>query len=245
MEDPNLLVVIDKGLDFANKTLECAQELGHFFGPMCKEPFSVVSEIITNELKFFSSKRQQRHMLQTKKFMEERGLAEPTRAVPLKFMIPLLRAASMEGDDELQDIWARLLVNAMDADSGVDLRRAYIDILENLTSMDAKFLSMLYEKSLHSVEKIFVTYGLPDDFLVQKSPVPHEEQRNPEAVSEGRKLKSDNILISLLNLERLGCIADAAVWKEAGGTLELVSITPLGVALIKACTFREMETVND
>lgn len=49
----------------------------------------------------------------------------------------------MEEDDTLQEMWARLLVNAA-TDSGIELKRVYIDILERLSSFEARILDRIY-----------------------------------------------------------------------------------------------------
>jgi Abortive infection alpha len=48
--------------------------------------------------------------------------------------VPLLAAAILEEDDELRDAWARLLVNAADAATEMELRTAYVEILNDLAS---------------------------------------------------------------------------------------------------------------
>src|SRR5438105_13056461 len=52
-------------------------------------------------------------------FLAERGKHAPTRKIALNIGLPLLDNATLEEDDELQDVWARLLVNGGDADSGI------------------------------------------------------------------------------------------------------------------------------
>ena len=56
--------------------------------------------------------------------LESIGLNGPNRAIPLKIAIPLFQAASLEDDDYLQDLWAKLLVNGGNAESGIDIKRA-------------------------------------------------------------------------------------------------------------------------
>jgi hypothetical protein len=64
--------------------------------------------------------------------MDARGLAAPTRPLPPNFVLPLLTAAVVEEDDELQDTWARLLANAGDAATEMELRTAYVEILKGM-----------------------------------------------------------------------------------------------------------------
>ena len=50
--------------------------------------------------------------------MREQGLDGPTRAAPLAVAFPLLEAATLEDDEDIQELFAQLLVNAVNADSG-------------------------------------------------------------------------------------------------------------------------------
>ena len=83
-------------------------------------------------------------MKRAEDFMREINLSQPTRPLQLKFAIPLLQAASLEEDDYLQDLWAKLLVNAANESSGVDEKRTFIDILERLTPIEARILEKVY-----------------------------------------------------------------------------------------------------
>src|SRR5579884_2936488 len=49
--------------------------------------------------------------------------------VPLKVLKPILDAASMEDDEEMQDVWAALLANASSNDPDVEVTSSYIEIL--------------------------------------------------------------------------------------------------------------------
>jgi hypothetical protein len=50
--------------------------------------------------------------------------------------VPLLENATLEEDEDLQDIWARLLVNSADASSGIEPRRAFSAGLAEMCLLD-------------------------------------------------------------------------------------------------------------
>ena len=106
-------------------------------------------------------------MQRSEAFRREIGLDKPTRQIPLKLAIPLLEAASLEDDDFLQDLWVKLLVNAANIECKVSLQRAYISILEQLTSLEARMLlkiySLIYDPALH---KGMITGTLPSDAAI-------------------------------------------------------------------------------
>lgn len=97
-----------------------------------------------DHIRVFRFKRQVRLFEQVKRICAEAGI-EPQR-VPLKLLAPIVEGASVEEDDDLQDIWARLLASAADPKSnGPEAMPSYISVLKELTPNDVKFLSAWYD----------------------------------------------------------------------------------------------------
>ena len=61
-------------------------------------------------------------------------------------VLPLLRTASDETRESLQDLWAALLANTM-LDNGQRVRRAFFDVLAQLEPSDAVFLKRMHQMS--------------------------------------------------------------------------------------------------
>ena len=98
---------------------------------------------VQDHIRVFRFRRQVRLFEQVKKICCEAGI-EPRR-VPLKLLAPIVENASLEEDNDLQDIWANLLTNA--ADPRPDERSvlpSFSHILKELTASDVKFLNRLY-----------------------------------------------------------------------------------------------------
>jgi Abortive infection alpha len=142
-------------------------------------------------------------------FLRERGMAAPTRQVPLKMVLPLIEAASLDDSDELLDLWATLLVNAADADSGVNVTRRLISILQDFEPLEAKCLQMIASKPRQGIS----TDQPPFDSLVAARP---------------------EVEIALWNLVRLGCLQPVKYYDRP--SVELVSVTMLGQQLFAACS---------
>ena len=70
-------------------------------------------------------------------------MSGPTRKIPLNIGVPLIENATLEEDDDLQEVWARLLVNSGDASSGTELRRAFVSVLAEMTSLDVQNLAQI------------------------------------------------------------------------------------------------------
>jgi hypothetical protein len=183
------------------------------------------SGIIEDKLKYLRWERQVRLMRRAEDFMLEVGLNGPSRAIPLKFAIPLLQGASLEDDDEIQDLWAKLLVNAADADSSVAMKRVFIEILENIGPLEAQILQTLYSIPLQ--HRGVVTKDLPNSATT----VPEDATK----YQPGRP--SPEVELALANLARLGCLSPSTTW---GGGEVFSSVNPslLGKTFVEACTLR-------
>jgi len=204
------------------------EKLCQFVAKFIKGPLEQASGIVNDKLKYMRWERQIRLMKRADEFMKEIGLPFPTRAVPLKFAIPLIQAASIEEDDDLQDLFAKLLVNAAREESGVNIKRTYIDILERISTLEAQILdtiySLPYEETRH---KALVTKDLPERIdIVPDDPKLKRESPSPE------------VQLALANLAILGCIS---ITKSLGGGQIMGSInqTLLGKSFVEACTLKK------
>ena len=128
----------------AGKAIDGASQAGQFISRYLKGSLDEAFGIIEDKLKCLRWERRVRLMDRANEFLRQHGLSEPTRSVPMSTMVPILQLGSMEEDDSPQDLWAQLLVNAADADSGVTVEPAFVGILQNLGSRDAAILDKIY-----------------------------------------------------------------------------------------------------
>src|SRR2546422_2456255 len=94
------------------KVVDAAREFGGFIGKYIGGPLEQGVGIFEDKLRYMRWERQQRLMAQAGKYLAANGMSAPTRKIPMKVAIPLLQGASIEDDDDFQDRWAKLLVNA-------------------------------------------------------------------------------------------------------------------------------------
>ena len=204
------------------KAIDAAREAGGFIARFISGPLEQGIGIFEDRLRYTRWERRVRLMKRADEFLSQQGLASPTKAIPLKFAVPLLQAATLEDNDELQDKWARLLVNAA-TDSGIDLQRSFIDILEQLTPLEARILDVLYslpfEKSQH------------DGILTAN--LPHSAEIKAEKQDKFSEPPED-VILALGNLARLGCLRPGMTW-GGGESFGRVNPTVLGRSFVKAC----------
>lgn len=115
----------------ASDAIGLVADAGKFLAQFFKPPLKQAVGMLTDRLEYSRWERQQRLGMRAAEFLKVKGLRAPTRPLPASIALPLIEAATLEEDDDLQDIWARLLVNGADA-SAPEIRRAYISILESL-----------------------------------------------------------------------------------------------------------------
>jgi hypothetical protein len=188
---------------FGTKALETTEKMLGFFARVFKEPIESVSGIIGDKLKFIRWQRQIRIVDKVNEILENRKLTQ-TNAVSPKFALPMLQNASFEENDELQDIWIRLIANSMDPNFNIELRFAFIEIIKSLNPLDAKILDLFYkilEQDLNMDWKQITTYSL-----------------NKEQICELLQINLDDYFVSIYNLFRVQCLAPA-ILKSIGTKL--------------------------
>lgn len=206
----------------AGKVVDVVHETGEFLAPHVEGVLGQVVGIFTDHLKYVRGKRLVRLGHRFQQELLAHGGVAAVRKLPLNFAIDSLEQGAMEQDDDLQDIWARLLANAVDATSRVQPRRAYISIIKDLSVLDALILEQIYAVDQERHQKAIVTHELPAraypaiDIDLETLPQPSEE-----------------VQVALANLERLGLISYGATW-GGGEVFDLVNHSTAGKAFMVA-----------
>lgn len=187
----------------AGKAIDAAQSFGGFISEYTHESLKAASGIIADRLNYIRWEKRVKLMEKARLHLERMGFSSPPRPVPMNFAIPLIEAATLEDDDDLQDLWAILLVNAATSDRPNDRRRAYISILEQLTHLDAQILLKIYSLLSGDMSaRAAITENLPDSTSILPM----------DAVFEDLRLPPSEVILSLANLARIGCLDADETW---------------------------------
>ncbi len=124
--------------------VQAVRDLGGWFGKHLDGPASEVAGILQDRLKFARAARVVRLAERFKLELDAVGHAATMVSLPPNFSLPALEEGAMEEDDDLQDMWARLLANACDPATGVNARRSYITMLREMTTFDAMVFESIY-----------------------------------------------------------------------------------------------------
>jgi len=198
------------------------------FGSYFDGPMRTIAIMMDGELRFIAAKRGLRLSDKWIALLAARGQAMPTRHIPPNFVVPLLATAVLEEDDDLQDTWARMLVNAGDATTEMELRTAYVEILRGMSAFDVRNLSVMAEATLGFRGKVTIP-------ILETWNLPNSAKGLDEAAGAGEPL-SEAVGISINNLNRLGCIASASSTLGGRPIFAFATVTSLGLALHKACS---------
>ncbi len=165
--------------------------LGGVFGPASNE----LSLLFGQQMKFWRFKNAVNVLEKTQALIEQRGLRpEQVKALGFGEGLLLLEAASLEEDDVVQNMWARLVANAVDPKSGNKTEKVFIDILKSLSNREVIFLDLLWQ--IH-------------DRTGSRTAAEYEKSRahiGAQADAKWRSLTAEERGISVQNLVRLRCI---------------------------------------
>lgn len=207
MSDPTgVSDAIGKAAEAITEVTKTTRDLGSFIS----EPMAEIVGMATDYLQVTRFKRRLALEEKVKKIMQERGITHFSREIEPSFLVPLLEHAILEGDDKLQETWARMLVNAGDEGSGTVPRTAFIRILSEMSSDDVMHLSMIHDGCVES----------SDGYVSSPTKI----------------LGDDDYELSLENLVRLGCILKGSNSFGTRANIRTLHMTRLGAAFINACT---------
>jgi len=144
-------------------------------------PADLVGLMFGDYLRELRIRNMDRIRRRTEEILDARGVEKPKQIGP-KLALPAFEAASEETDEVLQDLWARLLANAMDPNRDIHLQRILVDTLKQFEPIDA-----LVFESVSSLG---------------------QRQCNAEGIVQARSGRSrpSFIQVSLDRLEKLDCI---------------------------------------
>ena len=191
------------------KTVSNALDKSEKFGGFITKYFGTTMEqsigIFNDKLIYWRWENQQNLITKANQKMKKLGIDITTKQIPLKLGLPLIEAASLEDDNELQEIWANLLVNSS---INFSLERSYINVLEQLSSLEVKILIKIYSNIKYErniVYRVDATQ-LPKSIKITKHIENTEKVLIDTIEKKSNTIEESNTHLALLNLSRLQCI---------------------------------------
>lgn len=211
------------------KGIDAAREAGGFIAKCVGGPLTEAVGIWTDRLKYVRWEQQVALMTRANQKLAELGLSEPTQVVPLQIAIPIIQEGSMQSEGDLQDRWANLLVNAANASSGIEIKTSFISMLRDMSSLDVRILDAIYRLPMEKTQAVGVWPG-----KLPALAVTYEEEHS-QLGYVGHV--SEEVVLSLGNLARLGCLTPSTGW-DGAVFFTRVYPTILGKYFVAACTLQ-------
>lgn len=184
-------------------SVDAGVKLGSFFVKVLGEPFQDAVGLLGDRLRLYRFQNQVVIMDKVDKILNEREVSN-TRPIPPKFAIPIMEYASLEEDENLQDIWCKLLANGLDPNRDIEFKYCYIEIIKSITPLDASILRFIYEQTKGIAEVKFLDTGEPLPFdectISLRSIIVYFSSIPPQMIN-----------VSLCNLMRVQCIEEATL----------------------------------
>lgn len=226
--------------------IEATEKLSGFVSRIIHEPLDSVVSIINDRLRFMRWERQVRLVDRYYAIVETRRIKPPLRIAPPKIALPIIENASLEENDELQDLWANLLASAVDPQFKAPIRSAYIDIIKQLEVIDVRILNLLYEDYRKECEDY--ARKVPETTWLLHC---RERGMSRRGIAITLNINGEEYLEAVDNLVRLRCVEltlKVRKYKlsskpdeellEANGIddeQQSIIITPLGIRFVEAC----------
>jgi len=218
-----------------SKALEVTEKVGCFVARVIGEPVDLAVGLLSDKLRFMRWERQLRMVDKCEEILKKRKIEGKIRPVPPKLALPIMENASLEEDDQLQNLWANLLSSALDPNFNGILRGAFIDIIKQLEIVDVHLLSFLYNSYQNALRTNQTNKNI-----------------SPTSIGWGKQDIANALSISLPiyensidNLMRVRCVSSLVLKLSsimAGNEpmtidkgYDVVCITSLGISFVEAC----------
>jgi hypothetical protein len=127
------------------QAITTVERLGSFLARAMGEPIDATCGMIADTLKFRRWKRQLDLLDKAERIMAEWPTGNKHRIVPPKLVLPLFTQASVEDDEKIHTLYARLLAAAMDS-MACNIRSAYLGILQQVEPIDIQILDSMHRQ---------------------------------------------------------------------------------------------------
>lgn len=205
-----------KALNLPKDVLDRLERFGaSLLGPAVGE----AGELLADRVRFWRFRNQIRLLKRAEGLLCDAGL-KPS-AVPVRTLLPLVDAASLEEDEGVQELWAALLANASQEGSKLVLHSACIQILRSISPVEAQLLQKLYVVWLERSEEAKAKGEVyPAEKVVFR----------PQPLLEELAVPDDDVQLVADNLQRLGVAA------RGSRSPELLNLTTLGLRVLQEVT---------
>jgi Abortive infection alpha len=145
MGDDSLIPISDEQAKLGQELVKAVRDgSGYFTDILGDLPRDLVGLLIGDGVKAKRIERIAVLWQKTRERLRDRGISDDPEPPSLKYAIPILQAAADEENEELQDLWSRLLAAAMDPNRRDAMRQSFITTVKQMDPIDALVLKAVH-----------------------------------------------------------------------------------------------------
>jgi hypothetical protein len=237
------------------QAIKTIDRLGQFFAKIMGESIDATCGMLADTLKYKRWERQIKLIEKVENLIKSKNLSNGTIPISPKIALPIFQNASLEDDEFLHDIYANLLVTAIDPN--VQTRRtAFAEIIRQLEPLDVKILQamyIVYEWKEKRYKEMQEEKRKNNEWYDKKSRPPSWVSISKDDILKNIEVAESEYWESIDNLCRLGLtdsyFEEGSIDFEAGdnylseevitshGGYDSLCITALGIAFVKICNY--------
>lgn len=245
---------IDVSSSTVNKLIDVAKD---FLDTIVKPGATQVGLLIGEKIQSYRIMNQVNILIKVKEYVEKRGIS--ISAIPLKILVPLLDHASLEEEEDLQDLWAKMLTNMLDSEENFQ-KHIFPYILSQISIEDYNSLIELYDDERDYWNKFNMLKTRSDNAILDA----HERNERYKIKQEVEEIEQNGFYMSEAdNIQRLGLIrqlpppiiipeVETTILGRSHFSIEAkyepdeygYRLTDLGYSFIQVCKFKEQESEN-
>lgn len=126
----------------ANVSVDAIAKLGKFIDNTFGNAITNGLGLITDKLAYYRLERAIELQRKVEERLRKKGV-DAKKYVPVSFGLPIIEKATIEDDDNMQQLWANLLANALDPNYISKITRNFSSILADMEPVDVRILDMV------------------------------------------------------------------------------------------------------
>ena len=232
------------------QAIKTVDRLGQFFARVMGESIDATCGMLADTMKYKRWERQIKLVEKAERLINEKDLSDRSVPISPKLALPIFQNASLEEDEFLHDLYAKLLVTSIDPK--VQTRRtAFAEIIRQLEPLDVKILQAMYKVYQDKERQYHEKYANKNWYKKNRPPTWTSISKN--GILHNLSVSESEYWVSIDNLCRLG-LADSyfeegSIDFEAGddylsedvvtshGGYDSLCITALGISFVKICYY--------
>jgi hypothetical protein len=179
------------------KAIPLTNRIGNFISTIIGPAAVGLGGLLGDEMKAWRAANLERIAYKWSRKLKHRGIhPEVIKQLPFREAVAVIDAASKEDDDDVQELWARLIANATNIDAKTEIKKMHIELIKSLNGLEACVLRAIFAWQ----DAIF---AWQDDGDVSGEGL---RKQWKGAMRRWPNLSSDQLRVSMQNLQRLGLV---------------------------------------